>query len=538
MAPQNVSTQPTAAPTMQMTVQPTIDEAQSPQQERSLAQRIRGGGAGKDCLMGALACFICCECFEGCCECIADIVCGLVVPTFLTTPAMHPVAEFTSPSTWSFIENKFTPFGKETLAKVVDFVQNECLPAEKIYLAQIPADPKLRWITTPPIIEELKAKAKARGLWNLFLSKSHYPDVGVPLTNVEYAVMAEIMGRTGHLASEAMNCSAPDTGNMEVFARYGTPEQKKKWLVPLMNGEIRSAFSMTERFIASSDATNIQTSIRREGDEIVINGHKWWISGAGDHRTRVHLVMGKSDPTNPSPYSQQSIVIVPADAPGVRVVRPMQVFGYDDAPEGHCEVIYENVRVPASNIIAGWGRGFEVIQGRLGPGRIHHCMRSIGIAQRALDLMLERVTDESKKPFGKLLADHGTVVANIAKSRADIEGARLLVLSAAHQIDQFKAKGALKEIGIAKFVVPSMALQVVDRAMQVYGAEGICQDTPLAKFWAGLRTLRYADGPDEVHMQQIGQRELKRVPRVKELSAAAKRKEEQLWKAAGLKAKL
>ncbi|CAE6428922.1 unnamed protein product [Rhizoctonia solani] len=467
----------------------------------------------------------------------------------------HPVAEFTSPSTWGFIESKFTPYGKETLAKVVDFVQNECLPAEKIFHAQISTDPKLRWTTIPPIIEELKAKAKARGLWNLFLSKAHYPDVGVPLTNVEYAVMAEIMGRVGQLASESMNCSAPDTGNMEVFARYGTPEQKKKWLVPLMNGEIRSAFSMTERFIASSDATNIRTSIRREGDEIVINGHKWWISGAGDPRCRVHLVMGKSDPTNPSSYKQQSIVIVPADAPGVRVIRPMQVFGYDDAPEGHCEIIYENVRVPASNIIAGWGRGFEVIQGRLGPGRIHHCMRSIGIAQRALDLMLERVTDERKKPFGKVLAEHGTVVADIAKSRAEIEGARLLVLSAAHQvyqtwficqiisdssgkIDQFKAKGALKEIGIAKFVVPGMALQVVDRAMQVHGAEGICQDTPLAKFWAGLRTLRYADGPDEVHMQQIGQRELKRAPRVRELSAAVQRKEDQLWKAAGIKPKL
>ncbi|KAF8609198.1 acyl-CoA dehydrogenase NM domain-like protein [Ceratobasidium sp. AG-I] len=451
---------------------------------------------------------------------------------------VHPVAEFTSPSTWSFVEDKFSPFGKETLAKVVDFVQNECLPAEKIYLAQIPTDPKTRWTTTPPIIEELKKKAKARGLWNLFLSKAHYPDVGVPLTNLEYAVMAEIMGRTGHLAPESMNCSAPDTGNMEVFARYGTPEQKKKWLVPLMNGEIRSAFSMTERGVASSDATNIRTSIRREGDEVVINGHKWWISGAGDHRTRVHLVMGKSDPTNPSPYQQQTIVIVPADAPGVRVVRPMQVFGYDDAPEGHCEVIYENVRVPVGNVIAGWGKGFEVIQGRLGPGRIHHCMRSIGIAQRSLDMMLERVTDERKKPFGKLLAEHGTVVANIAKSRAEIESARLLVLSAAHQIDQFKAKGALKEIGIAKFIVPSMALEVVDRAIQVHGAEGICQDTPLAKFWAGLRTLRFADGPDEVHMQQIGQRELKRVPRLKELSAAAAIKEGQLWKAAGLKARL
>ncbi|QRW18892.1 acyl-CoA dehydrogenase [Rhizoctonia solani] len=515
MAPQNISAQPTAAPAMEMTMQPTIEQAQCQNQKQGFAARIRGGGAGKDCLMGALACFLCCECFEGCCECFADIV-AVHVKCAARTTYGYSFAEFTSPSTWAFIESKFTPFGKETLAKVVDFVQNECLPAEKIFHAQISTDPKLRWATTPQF-------------------KAHYPDVGVPLTNVEYAVMAEIMGRVGQLASESMNCSAPDTGNMEVFARYGTPEQKKKWLVPLMNGEIRSAFSMTERFIASSDATNIQTSIRREGDEIVINGG---FLGPGDPRCRVHLVMGKSDPKNPSPYKQQSIVIVPADAPGVRVIRPMQVFGYDDAPEGHCEIIYENVRVPASNIIAGWGKGFEVIQGRLGPGRIHHCMRSIGIAQRALDLMLERVTDERKKPFGKVLAEHGTVVANIAKSRAEIEGARLLVLSAAHQIDQFKAKGALKEIGIAKFVVPGMALQVVDRAMQVHGAEGISQDTPLAKLWAGLRTLRYADGPDEVHMQQIGQRELKRAARIRELSAAAQRKEDQLWKAAGIKPKL
>lgn len=351
--------------------------------------------------------------------------------------------------------------------------------------------------------------------------------------------MAEIMGRSIYVAPQAMNCAAPDTGNMEVLARYGTPEQKKKWLAPLMRGEIRSAFSMTEKGVASSDATNIKLEIRKEGNELVINGHKWWISGAGDPRTKLHLVMGKSDPQNPDRYKQQSIVIVPADAPGVTVVRPMKVFGFDDAPEGHCEIVYKDVRVPFENLIAGWGRGFEVIQGRLGPGRIHHCMRSIGIAQRALDLMLQRVTDPTRKTFGKQLYEHGTIVANIAKSRAEIEGARLLVLSAAHQIDKFRAKGALKEIGVAKFVVPQMALQVVDRAMQSYGAEGISQDTELAYWWAGVRTLRYADGPDEVHIQQIGQRELKRVPRLKELNEEAKRREGELWKKnPGLKAHL
>ncbi|KAG8843511.1 hypothetical protein FRB96_004018 [Tulasnella sp. 330] len=450
----------------------------------------------------------------------------------------HPVAEFTSPSTWSLIEDKFSPFAKDTLSKLVDFVQNEVVPAERVFHAQISDDPKRRWTSTPPIVFELNAKAKALGLWNLFLSKAHYPDVGVPLTNLEYAIMAEVMGRTGALASIATNCAAPDTGNMEVLARYGTEAQKEKWLVPLMNAEIRSAFSMTEKGVASSDARNIQTSIRKEGNDIVINGHKWWISGAGDHRCRLHLVMGKSDPNNADPYATQSIVIVPADAPGVRIVRPMKVFGYDDAPEGHCEVIYENVRVPASNIIAGWGRGFEVIQGRLGPGRIHHCMRSIGAAQRALDIMLERVTDPTRQTFGKHLYQHGTIVANIAQSRAEIESSRLLVLSAANQIDKFKAKGALKEIGIAKFVVPSMALQVVDRAMQSFGAEGISQDTPLAATWAGLRTLRYADGPDEVHMQQIGQRELRRVPRLKKLSEKAKETEAELFQKHGIKTHL
>jgi len=306
----------------------------------------------------------------------------------------------------------------------------------------------------------------------------------------------------------------------------------------LLNGEIRSAFAMTEKHVASSDATNIRTSIRREGDEIVINGHKWWISGAGDPRCKVHLVLGKSDPGNKSAYHQQSIVLVPADTPGITIVRPMKVFGYDDAPEGHCEIIYNNVRVPVGNLILGWGKGFEIIQGRLGPGRIHHCMRSIGAAQNALDTMLRRVTDPAKKTFGKYLYEHGTVVADIAKSRAEIESARLLVLSAALQIDKVKAKGALKEIGIAKFVVPSMALQVVDRAMQSFGAEGLSQDQELASAWAGLRTLRIADGPDAVHIQQVGMRELRRAPALVEKDKQIKKKQALLMERAGFKAHL
>ncbi|KIK08565.1 hypothetical protein K443DRAFT_563052 [Laccaria amethystina LaAM-08-1] len=455
--------------------------------------------------------------------------------------APHPVIEYTSESSWAMIEDKFSPYAKETLAKLIKFMEDEVLPAIRVAHSQLPTDPERRWKTVIPIIAELKEKAKKLGLWNLFLSKAHYPEHGVPLTNLEYAVMAEILGRAGHIGPEAVNCSAPDTGNMEVLARYGSLEQQKKWLIPLLSGDIRSAFAMTEKGVASSDATNIRTSIRREGDEIVINGHKWWISGAGDPRTKLHLVMGKSDPTNTNHYNQQSVVIVPADAPGVTVVRPMHVFGYDDAPEGHCEVIYENVRVPLGNLVLGWGRGFEIIQGRLGPGRIHHCMRSIGAAQASLDLMLERVTDPGRKTFGKYLYEHGyqgTVIADIAKSRAEIESARLLVLSAALQIDKYKAKGALKEIGIAKFVVPEMALTVIDRAIQAFGAEGISQDQELAGRWAGLRTLRIADGPDAVHIQQVGQRELRRGPGLVKKAAERKRKEGLLMEKAGIKGHL
>ncbi|KAF8333330.1 acyl-CoA dehydrogenase/oxidase [Amanita rubescens] len=413
-------------------------------------------------------------------------------------------------------------------------INEEVWPATRLAHAQLPADPKERWQTVIPIVEELKEKAKRLGLWNLFLSKAHYPNFGVPLTNLEYAIMAELLGREGHIAPEVINCSAPDTGNMEVLARYASPEQQKKWLIPLLNGEIRSAFSMTEKGVASSDATNIRTSIRQEGNDIVINGHKWFISGACDPRTKVHLVLGKSDPNNQSTYLQQSIVIVPADAPGVRVIRPMSVYGYDDAPEGHAEVIYDNVRVPLSNLVVGWGRGFEIIQGRLGPGRIHHCMRSIGAASAALDLLVLRATDPNRKTFGKYLHQHGTIVAEIAKTRAEVEAARLLVLSAAHQIDKYKAKGAMKEIGIAKFTVPSMAINVVDRVIQVFGAEGVSQDQELAARWAGLRTLRIAD----VHIQQVGLKELKRAETLHERLAQKKRKERLLLDRAGIKARL
>ncbi|KAM0750146.1 acyl-CoA dehydrogenase [Meredithblackwellia eburnea MCA 4105] len=445
----------------------------------------------------------------------------------------HPVIPYIGNSAWSLISSKFTPFGLETLAKVVKFVEEDCMPAESTFHDQVSNEPSLRWKSYPSVIEELKQKARSLGLWNLFLSKAHYPDVGVPLTNLEYAVMAEIFGRC-FIASEACNCSAPDTGNMEVLARYGTEQQKKKWLVPLLEGKTRSSFSMTEKGVASSDATNIQTSITLEGNEIVISGRKWWISGAGDPRNAVHLVMGKSD-TSASKHQQQSIVIVPSNAPGVKLIRPMTVFGYDHAPGGHFEIVYDRVRVPLENLIGGWGRGFEIIQGRLGPGRIHHCMRSIGVASRALELMLIRVTEPKKIMFGKMLKEHGTVIEGIAKSRMEIDQARLLVLSAALQIDLVRAKGAMKDIGMAKAVVPTVVGKVIDRAMQVHGAEGISQDTPLAGRWAGIRTLRYADGPDEVHLQQIGLQELKNAPKLHESQRLLESREQNIRKSQGLK---
>ncbi|KAJ3040547.1 Acyl-CoA dehydrogenase member 10 [Rhizophlyctis rosea] len=370
-----------------------------------------------------------------------------------------------------------------------------------------------RWKIVPPIIEELKSKAKFLGLWNLFLP-SYYPE-GPGLTNLEYATLCELMGRS-YLAPEATNCSAPDTGNMEVLAKYGTPSQKSRWLTPLLNGTIRSAFAMTEPSIASSDATNIETSIRRDGSHYIINGRKWWISGAGDPRCAVFLVMGKSDPNNKEKHKQQSVVIVPADTPGIKIVRPMTVFGYDDAPHGHCEMVFENVRVPVENMVLLEGRGFEVVQGRLGPGRIHHCMRSIGMAERALQYHILRATDPTRKTFNKLLAQHGTVAASIAESRIEIDQARLLVLRAAASIDRVGAKKAMNEIAMAKVVVPNVVCQVIDRAIQVYGAGGVGQDFPLAYMYAGMRTLRIADGPDEVHMMQIARRELGRAGSLRE----------------------
>ncbi|KAF9112272.1 hypothetical protein BGX27_003710 [Mortierella sp. AM989] len=378
----------------------------------------------------------------------------------------------------------------------------------------------------PPIIEELKAKARSLGLWNLFLHKG-YPE-GPGLTNLEYATLCEITGRCPRVAPEALNCSAPDTGNMEVFAKYGTAAQKQKYLVPLMNGEIRSAFAMTEIAVSSSDATNIETRIDRVGDHYIINGHKWWISGAGDPRCKVFLVMGKSDPNNESQYKQQSIVIVDAGTPGVEVVRPMMVYGYDDAPEGHCEVKFTNVKVPISNIIAGEGRGFEVIQGRLGPGRIHHCMRAIGMAERTLDLMIARVTDPSRRTFGRILARHGTVAADVAKIRIEINAARLLVLAAADKIDRVNAKGALRDIAMAKVMVPNMLQKSIDLAIQAFGAAGVSQDFPLARFHAAARALRIADGPDEVHIQQLARFELFRGDAIREKQDAVKARRAQI----------
>lgn len=382
----------------------------------------------------------------------------------------------------------------------------------------------------------MKSKAKKLGLWNLFLP-SYYPE-GAGLTNLEYGIMAEILGRNGQMASEACNCSAPDTGNMEVFAKYGSPAQKEKWLKPLLEGKIRSAFAMTEKGVASSDATNIQSSIVREGNEWVINGTKWWISGAGDPRCKIILFMGKTDPDNESPYKQQSIVLIPIETPGVTLVRPMKVFGYDDAPEGHWEIKFENVRVPLDSIVLGPGRGFEIIQGRLGPGRIHHCMRAIGIGERAMDLILQRTVDTRKKTFGRVLAQWGQPLFEIAKLRMELDQGRFLVLSAADRIDRVGAKGALKEIAMAKVVVPNVVGRILDRAVQMHGAEGVSQDIFVSRAWAGVRTLRLADGPDEVHTLQIGRNELKRAPALIETYKQYKVKSEERLKKAGLKHKL
>ena len=403
--------------------------------------------------------------------------------------------------------------------------------ADAVFDAQVGVG-DARWEGHPHIIEELKVKAQKLGLWNLFLPKGHYKE-SPGFTNLEYGLMAEWMGRS-RTASEACNCAAPDTGNMEVLAKYGNKAQKEQWLRPLMEGKIRSAFLMTEPQVASSDARNIEMSIRREGNEYVLNGQKWWSSGAGDPRCSVYIVMGKTDGSNKDPYRQQSVVLVPADTPGITVHRMLSVYGFDDAPHGHGHLTFKNVRVPVSNMVLGEGRGFEIIQGRLGPGRIHHAMRTIGAAERAVDWMLMRINDPAKTPFGKKLREHGVVMEWVARSRIEIDAARMLVLNAAITMDEQGPKAALSQIAEAKVMVPSMALTVIDRAVQAFGGAGVCQDTPLAGMWANIRTLRLADGPDEVHLAQMGRNENKRGEAVAQQIKWQQEKAAQMLKERGL----
>lgn len=399
---------------------------------------------------------------------------------------------------------------QEMLERLRAFMDEHIYPNEARYEEE--AHKGERWKVIE-VIEELKPKARAAGLWNMFVPPTHggvpvheFHFDGTPLTNLEYAPLAEEMGRVGW-SSEVFNCSAPDTGNMEVLARYGTHEQQQQWLVPLSKGEMRSAFLMTEPAVASSDATNIETSIRREGDEYVINGRKWWSSGVGDPRCKIAIVMGKTDTSAPK-HLQQSQILVPLDAPGITKVRPLHVFGYDDAPHGHFEVLLENVRVPASNIILGEGRGFEIAQGRLGPGRIHHCMRSIGASERALEKMVKRL--KSRVAFGRPVADQGVWHERIANARIEIEQARLLCLKAAYMMDTVGNKDAKALIAMIKVVAPNVSTRIIDMAIQAHGGGGVCQDYGLASAYAGQRTLRLADGPDEVHRVTVAKEELRR----------------------------
>jgi len=394
---------------------------------------------------------------------------------------------------------EFSDKVKDLKRRLQSFLDEHIYPNEQRFHDEIEQN---RWLPTR-IVEELKPNARAAGLWNLFLPESEH---GAGLTNLEYAPLCEIKGRS-HMAPEVFNCSAPDTGNMEVLARYGTPEQKERWLKPLLAGEIRSCFAMTEPAVASSDATNITSRIVRDGDRYLINGRKWWTSGAGDPRCKIAIFMGKTDPAA-LPHKQQSMILVPMDAPGVKVERMLRVYGYDHAPHGHGEVTFENVRVPASNILLGEGRGFEIAQGRLGPGRIHHCMRCIGVAERALETMCKRV--QARVAFGKALAEQGTIRADIATSRMEIEQARLLTLKAACMMDTVGNKEARAEIAMIKVVAPNVALRVLDRAIQAHGGAGVSQDTFLASAWAMVRTLRIADGPDEVHTESIARQELRK----------------------------
>jgi acyl-CoA dehydrogenase len=394
-----------------------------------------------------------------------------------------------------------SPLAADYLGRLNEFMDQFVYPAEPVYEAYRrehgPDDH-----TVPPVVEELKVEARKRGLWNLFLPDAEDPRHG--LSVLDYAQLAEVTGRSAHLAPEALNCAAPDTGNMEVLHLFGTQEQKDRWLRPLMEGEIRSAFAMTEPDVASSDATNIQTEVRREGDEYVINGRKWWISGVADPRCRILILMGKTDPSAP-PHRQQSQVLVPRDTPGVEVVRPLPVFGYWDQ-HGHCELRFTDVRVPVSNVIASEGDGFMIAQARLGPGRIHHCMRAIGVGERAMELMCRRAS--TRVAFGGVLADQGVVQQQIAESRIEIEAARLLVLKTAWLIDKVGAKGARTEIAAIKVMTPRVVQNVLDRAIQLHGGGGVSDDFPLASMWAHNRTLRLADGPDEVHLRTVARQAL------------------------------
>ena len=393
-----------------------------------------------------------------------------------------------------------TARSRELRERVLAFLDRHIYPNEARFHEQVEQH---RW-QVPDIVEELKAQARVEGLWNLFLPDSNH---GAGLSNLEYAPICEVMGRSPGFGPEVFNCSAPDTGNMEVLARYGTPEQQQQWLAPLLDGRIRSCFAMTEPAVASSDATNIRSSIVRDGSAYVINGHKWWISGAGDPRCRISIFMGQSNPDAPA-HKRQSMILVPMDARGITIKRMLTVFGYDDAPHGHAEILFDNVRVPAANMLLGEGRGFEIAQGRLGPGRIHHCMRQIGVAERALETMIARV--KSRVAFGRTLAEQGTIRRDIAQSRIEIDQARLLTMQAARLMDTVGNKEARAEIAMIKVVAPNVALRVLDRAIQAHGAAGVSQDTFLAHAWATARTLRLADGPDEVHLEAIAKQELRR----------------------------
>ncbi len=404
----------------------------------------------------------------------------------------------------------YTERQKYWIDRVSRFMDAHVYPAIPVYEKEMAVEGAARWKVVQ-VVEELKAKAKAEGLWNMFMPPhAGHPNLddtfkfeGQQLSNLEYACIAELMGRVG-FASEVFNCSAPDTGNMEVLERYGTREQKETWLRPLMNGEIRSAFLMTEPAVASSDATNIETSIVRDGDHYVVNGRKWWSSGVGDPRCKIAIVMGKTDPSAKT-YTQQSQILIPLDTPGIEVVRMLPVFGYDDAPHGHAEVILNNVRVPAENLLLGEGRGFEIAQGRLGPGRIHHCMRTIGAAEVALEKMARRLL--SRRAFGKLVAEHSIWEQRVAEARTEIEMCRLLCLKAADMMDRAGNKSARLEIAMIKVAAPRMALKIIDDAIQAFGGAGVTSDPGLAKLYSGIRTLRLADGPDEVHNRTIARME-------------------------------